>query len=195
MGNKGKTFETSVLTAEEVTSLMDACSKRAPTGKRDRALICFLWRSQLRISEALRLKPSDIQPDGTVRVQIGKGKKYRTVAVDQKCLDVLAVWMEARSHLDGVNGRQPVFCTLRGGKIATAQIREKLPKLAAKAGIEKRVHAHGLRRTGASEMVDEGISLLDIKEQLGHSSIATTDKYVQSINPKARLERMKQREW
>jgi len=57
--NKGQRLPPEVLTKEEVLALMEACSKRAPTGKRDRALICLLWRGQLRISEALKLKPAD----------------------------------------------------------------------------------------------------------------------------------------
>jgi integrase/recombinase XerD len=195
MNNKGRRLPPEVLTKEEVLALMDACSKRAPTGKRDRALICLLWRGQLRISEALKLKPADVDLEtGLVRVLVGKGGKSRTVGVDPKCCSVLGIWLEARSKL-GMNGHQALFCTLKGGRMDSTQIREKLPRLGAKAGITKRVHAHGLRHTGASELVEEGASLLEIQEQLGHSSAATTDRYLKQINPKARLERMRGREW
>jgi integrase len=54
-----------------VQRLMRACSNRAPTGIRNRALIVTLWRAQLRIGEALALKPSDIG-EGTIRVLRGK---------------------------------------------------------------------------------------------------------------------------
>ena len=116
------------------------------------------------------------------------------MGIDAKCCAVLAVWCEARSKL-GVNGHQALFCTLKGGRMDSAQIREKLPRLREKAGITKRVHAHGLRHTGASELVEEGASLLEIQEQLGHSNAATTDRYLKQINPRARLERMRSREW
>lgn len=193
--NKGQRLPPEVLTKEEVLALMEACSKRAPTGKRDRALICLLWRGQLRISEALKLKPADVDlHTGTVRVLVGKGGKFRTVGIDSKCCAVVGVWLEARAKL-GVNGHQALFCTLKGGRMDSAQIREKLPRLREKAGITKRVHAHGLRHTGASELVEEGASLLEIQEQLGHSNAATTDRYLKQINPRARLERMRSREW
>ena len=200
MNNKGRRLPPEVLTKEEVLALMEACSKRAPTGKRDRALICLLWRGQLRISEALKLKPSDVDLEtGLVRVLVGKGGKSRTVGVDPKCCSVLGVWLEARAKLGTVlrpiNGHQALFCTLKGERMSSAQIREKLPRLGEKAGITKRVHAHGLRHTGASELVEEGASLLEIQEQLGHSNAATTDRYLKQINPKARLERMRGREW
>lgn len=195
MNNKGRRLPPEVLTKEEVLALMDACSKRAPTGKRDRALICLLWRGQLRIREALKLKPADVDLEtGLVRILVGKGGKSRAVGIDSKCCAVLGVWLEARAKL-GVNGHQALFCTLKGGRMSTAQMREKLPRLGAKAGIANRVHAHGLRHTGASELVEEGASLLEIQEQLGHSNAATTDRYLKQINPKARLERMRSREW
>lgn len=193
--NKGKKFHAEPLSKEEVIALMDACSRRAPTGKRDRALICLLWRGQLRVSEALSLKPSDFDPAAcTLRVLYGKGGKSRVVVIDQQAADVLSAWIAVRAKL-GFNGHKPLFCTLKGGRIASAFLREKLPRLAAKAGIVKRVHPHGLRHTGASELVAEGVTLLDIQQQLGHSSAATTDRYLHALNPVARAERLRSRAW
>ncbi len=78
--NKGRKLPPEVLTADEVRALMDACSKRAPTGIRNRALIVLLYRGLLRIDEALSLKPKDLnRAAGTVRVLHGKGDKSRTV--------------------------------------------------------------------------------------------------------------------
>ena len=194
--NKGCKLPTEPLTRDEVVALMNACSKRAPSGKRDRALICILWRGQLRISEALSLKPSDFDSNKCqIRILQGKGRKSRVVVIDEQACAELQAWLSERSKLPGVNGHKPIFCTLRGGRIDSAQIREKFPKLGKKAGIAKRVHAHGLRHTGASELVEEGISLTDIQGQLGHSSAATTDRYLHSLNPAARAERMRGRTW
>ena len=107
---------------------------------------------------------------------------------------MLTAWLECRKRI-GLNGHRPVFCTLKGQPVSTAQVREMLPRRARRAGIEKRVHAHGLRHTGASEMVEEGIALLDIQHQLGHSSAATTDRYLHALNPVARAERLRSRTW
>ena len=54
--NKGRRLPPEILTPTEVNALMSACSKRAPTGVRNRALIALLYRGQLRLSEALSLK-------------------------------------------------------------------------------------------------------------------------------------------
>jgi site-specific recombinase XerD len=193
--NKGRKFPPEPLSADEVKALMNVCSRRAPTGIRDRALICILWRGQLRVSEALALKPADFDASkGTVRILRGKGGKDRVAIIDQQAVDVLAAWLERRKKL-GFSGHRPIFCTLKGGPVNSVQVRMMLKRRAAKAGIEKRVHPHGLRHTGASEMADEGISLKDIQHQLGHSNIATTDRYLHRLNPVARAERLRSRTW
>ena len=65
-----------MLTEPEAIALIRACSSRAPTGVRNRALIAVLWRSGLRISEALALELRDIDLEaGTLRVRHGKGDK------------------------------------------------------------------------------------------------------------------------
>ena len=68
-----------VLTPEEVRLLIDLSSRRSPTGVRGRALIALLYGSGLRISEALALRPKDVDLDGcAVRVHDGKGGRART---------------------------------------------------------------------------------------------------------------------
>ncbi|MCH8831577.1 MAG: tyrosine-type recombinase/integrase, partial [Chloroflexi bacterium] len=65
--NKDRTYPPEVLTEDEVKSLIRACSNRAPTGIRNRALIIVMYRAGLRLSEALALKPKDIDPQaGTI---------------------------------------------------------------------------------------------------------------------------------
>jgi len=193
--NRGRKFPAEPLTKQEVLALMNACSRRALTGKRDRALICLLWRGQLRISEALALKPADFDPEKcTLRVLRGKGRKSRVVVIDDQAAAVLGEWLAVRATLK-VSGHRPVFCTLKGGLIDPAQLREKLPRLAKKAGITKRVHCHSFRHSGASELAQEGVALIDIQHQLGHSAASTTDKYLHSLNPVARAERLRVRTW
>ena len=64
-----------------------------------------------------------------------------------------------------------------------------------KAGIERRVHPHALRHSFAFELASEGTPLHIIQCQLGHSSVATTDRYIRHLNPSAVVEAMKSRVW
>lgn len=194
MTNKGRKLPPEPLTADEVKKLIGVCSKRAATGVRNRALIVLLYRAGLRISEALALMPKDLDATaGTVRVLHGKGDKSRLVGLDAGAWAIVQLWIDKRAAL-GV-GKAPVFCTLAGEAIEPAYIRALLPRLARKAGIEKRCHAHGLRHTHASELANEGTPLHVIASQLGHSSVATTDRYIRHLAPSTVVKAMQAREW
>ena len=193
--NKGRKLPPEPLTEAEVAALIKKCSNHAPTGIRNRALIALLWRAGLRISEALGLLPKDLDPaQCTIRVLHGKGDKYRIVGLDAGAWALLERWIDRRRKLE-ISGRLPVFCTLDGRPLQASYVRNLLPRLARKAGIEKRVHAHGLRHTHASELRTEGIDLGVISKQLGHASIATTARYLDHINPQQVVETMRGRAW
>jgi len=193
--NKGKKLPPEVLTADEVRDLIQACSRRAPTGIRNRALIVLLYRVQLRISEALTLKPKDLDAkQGTVRIMHGKGDKARTVGLDSGAWAILQCWLDKRKAL-GITGHSRVICTLQGDPLLPSYVRTLCKRLGKKAGIEKRVHPHGLRHTGAFELANEGHPLHVIQQQLGHSSLATTDRYIRHLAPKDVIEAMRSREW
>ena len=193
--NRGKTYPPEILSEDEVRQLVRACSNRAPTGIRNRALITLLYRTGLRISEALSLYPKDLDSaEGRVLVRHGKGDKARVVGLDHESFAVIERWMDRRAKL-GLNGRQPVFCTLRGEPVKSPYVRSLLPRLAAKAGIEKRVHAHGLRHTHAAELAREGTPMNLIRAQLGHENLSTTSRYLDHIAPQELIDRMRSRTW
>ena len=155
----------------------------------------LLWRAGLRCSEGLALYPKDIDAQAhTVRVLHGKGNRSRTVGLDATAFAVIARWMDTRKAM-GINGRAPLFCTLKGGKLHTSYVRSLLPRLGAKAGIEKRVHAHGLRHSHAADLVREGVPVNLIQRQLGHASLAVTSAYLDHIAPEQVVAVIRDRTW
>jgi site-specific recombinase XerD len=193
--NKGRKLPPEPLSPDEVKALIRACSKRAATGIRNRAMIVVLYRAGLRISEALALLPKDLDAQAsTIRVLHGKGDHDRVVGLDAGAWAVVELWLHKRAAA-GITGRSPVFCTLKGKRVKPAYVRTLLPRLARKAGIDKRVHAHGLRHTHAYELATEGTPIHVIQAQLGHASVATTDRYIRHLNPAAVVEAMKARAW
>jgi site-specific recombinase XerD len=170
-----------ILTTAEVEALIAACSRRAPTGIRSAALIATLWRCGLRSAELLALHPTDVDLDrGLLHVLHGKGGRSRWVGLDPGTAALIARWLDARQKLIG-RRHATLYCTLQGGKIDTSQLRRTLPRLAARAGIQKRVHAHGLRHRFALDLDAEGASLTTIRDLLGHASAATTDAYLRRV--------------
>ena len=66
-----------------------------------------------------------------------------------------------------------------------------LQRLAQRAGIEKRVHAHGLRHSLAVELVRKGVHARDVQAQLGHKNLATTNVYLSGLLPQESLDRVR----
>jgi site-specific recombinase XerD len=193
--NKGRKFPPEVLTEVEVQNLIRAASNRAPTGIRNRALIAALYRGGLRLGEALDLSPKDVDLEaGTITVLHGKGDKSRIVGVDAGASAILARWVERRDAL-GIGPRCPLFSTLAGESLKPSYVRGMLRRLAKRAGIEKRVHPHGLRHARASELMMRGVPVPIIQRVLGHASLTTTQIYLDHIAPAEVIEVMKEGNW
>ncbi len=183
--NKGLRFPPEVLTPEEVFRLLAACDFGRYAATRNRALVIVGARAGLRCSEALSLYPKDVDLDrGRINVLRAKGRKHRVVAIDPGAAAVIRQWMDERSQL-GFDGRHPVFCVMRGPSAGLTlnypYVRALMKRLGQEAGIEKRVHYHGLRHTYASYLLDKGAPIHFIKRMLGHSSIAITEHYADHI--------------
>lgn len=186
------------LTREEAKKLLDACPD-TNCGLRDRALFATLYRGAMRIGATLRIRPADIDWERhLVTIQDDKANSGRVVPLDDGVMDILRIWSERRKSL-GINGHHPFFCTIdgetRGNSMASSHYRRRIKKLREKAGIEKRCHLHGLRHTGASELLEEGFDMATIARQLGHSHISTTSRYLHEIRPDLANEKLKEREW
>ncbi len=174
---KGTKYPVEPLTRSEVERLLQACSK-GPTGIRNRALLAVMWRSGLRVSEALALRPCDVEANA-IRILHGKGDQARVVGLDVVARALLDLWLAKRPNA------KSLFCTLQGAPVKTAYVRALMKRLAADAGIMKRCHPHQLRHTMAVDLVNERVPLNVISAQLGHHSLATTERYVNHLNPAA----------
>jgi len=171
---------------DDVEKLIAACNEGA-TGLRNRALLDLLHRSGLRIAEALGLMPSDLEP-GKVRVRHGKGDVARVAGIVGGGSAWLTAWLRERERL-GFNGRQRVFCTLKGEPISSRYIRALLGRLARKAGIDKPIRCHGFRH-GFATLLAEREPLRVVSAALGHAHVSTTDNYINRLTGGEAAERV-----
>ncbi|MBA7473104.1 Tyrosine recombinase XerC [subsurface metagenome] len=193
-GRKGKKYPIELLRSDEVVSLIDA-NRRCSTGVRNRSLIAVLWRSGLRLGEALALRARDIDlSTGKINVRSGKGGRQRICGTDTMTISLIEQWLAVRKEL-GINSRCQLFSTLKGGQIRQEYVRQMLSRLAARAGITKRVHAHALRHSFASELVNEGLPITEIRDSLGHKHLSTTAVYLNMIAPHERVKKLHDRKW
>jgi site-specific recombinase XerD len=163
-----------VLSADEVRRLFDVVS-HFPKHK---SLLMTLYGAGLRISEALGLKPADIDSSRMlIHVRGGKGNKDRMVTLSTQLLTALRDDWRARSSKDPKIWLFPQSSNpSRAMKSGTA---EKIVERAAKrAGITKRVSPHTLRHSYATHLLDAGVDLRTIQLLLGHTSLRTTALYM-----------------
>ncbi len=180
--NRGRQLPGEVLSPADVRALLQACNRGA-TGARNRALLVLLWRGGLRTAEALALRPGDLDAvAGLIHIRRGKGGRPRTVGLDPEAFAVVETWLPRRAKL-GVNGHQPLFCTLDGDSLDSGYCRAMLKRLARRAGITRRVHLHAFRYSHAVELVREGAPLPEVQAQLGHSSLSVTSRYLAHVTP------------
>jgi site-specific recombinase XerD len=131
--NKGRTLPPEPLSADEAERLIRAASGRCPTGQRNRAMLVCMYRGGLRCQEVLDLMPKDIDATaGTIRVLRGKGNKTRLVGIDSGAMAIIQRWLDTRGEL-GMNGRQRMFCTLKGKPVGSRYVRALLVWLQRRA--------------------------------------------------------------
>ena len=143
----------------------------------------MLWRAGLRIHEALALTEADLDHRrGALLVRRGKGGRRREVGMDDWAWEQLQPWIELRLELPV----GPLFCVIngptRGRPWSPAAARAELRRTAATAGVRRRFAPHQLRHAHAVEMAHEGVPLIVIQRQLGHSNLGITSIYLQGID-------------
>jgi len=152
-------------------------------GRRLRGLIVILWRAGLRIQEALALAEADMDHRrGALLVRRGKGGRRREVGMDGWGWEQLQPWLDTRLGLPV----GPRFCVIngptRGRHWSSAAARAELRRTAVAAGVRRRFAPHQLRHAHAVEMAREGVPLVVIQRQLGHSNLGITSVYLQGID-------------
>jgi site-specific recombinase XerD len=180
--NKRLRYPADPPTIQEIVTVM-RCAGDGVHGRRLRGLIVVLWRAGLRISEALALAEADLDPHrGSLLVRRGKGGRRREVGMDDWAWEQLEPWLQARVELPV----GPLFCIVNGptrGRPWTAgAARSELRRVAREAGVRRRFAPHQLRQAHAVEMAREGVPLIVIQRQLGHTNLGITSIYLQGID-------------
>jgi integrase len=180
--NKGLRYPADPPKVEEIIAVMRGAGDRA-NGRRLRALIVLLWRAGLRIHEALALTEGDLdQRRGSLVIRRGKGGRRREVGLDTWGWDEVRPWLVLRPELPVGALLCVTSGTTCGRHWSPAAARADLRRTAAAAGVRRRFAPHQLRHAHAVETAREGVPLIVIQRQLGHSNLGITSVYLQGID-------------
>jgi probable tyrosine recombinase xerC-like len=143
---------------------------------RDKALIMTILSSGLRASEILNLKEDDLYRRSLI-VSRGKGGKPRVTFIDPLTEKSIREYHHKR-EVDSVF----VFTNSFGKPLSRQYLSRMISETALRAGIKKRVSAHTLRHSFATNMLRKGARIEDVQPLMGHSSISTTRLYLHFTN-------------
>ena len=165
-----------ILTISEMEKLLSLPATDQFLGARDKAIFEVLYASGLRVSELCSLNIRDVDDD-FVHVK-GKGGKERIVPIARKAIDAIDHYLHNFRHTVDEQD-QALFISKTGNRIDRMTVWNRVKFYAKKGGIVKEISPHTFRHSFATHLLENGADLRIIQELLGHSSIATTDRYTQ----------------
>ncbi len=151
---------------------------------RDDAVLELLYGSGLRVAELCGLTPGDLDCAALTVTVWGKGSKQRRVPMSEPAVDAVTGWLR-KGRLRLVTEATPpdaAFLNRRGARLTPRDVRRIIDRRAAAP-----THPHALRHSFATHLLDGGADLRAVQELLGHSNLATTQRYTHVSKERLRV--------
>ena len=160
-----------VLTKEELSTFFNVIENY-----KFKTIFMLIYGSGLRVGEVVNLRVEDIDSKNMrIYVREGKGNKERYTILPKKSLEMLRkYWKKYRQH----KRRGRIFLSETGKAITIGVIREHFRKYRRKARLNEKITVHTLRHCFATDLIERGASILEVKELMGHSNIRSTMEYI-----------------
>jgi integrase/recombinase XerC len=144
---------------------------------RDRAILELLYGSGLRVSEVTSLVRDDLDLDGARVIVMGKGRKERRLPLSDFAVASVRAWLsEGRPHLVS-SPTEALFVNRKHKPMGPRDVRAMVQGYAGDLLPGRRVGPHTLRHSFATHLLEGGADIRAVQELLGHSSVATTQRY------------------
>jgi integrase/recombinase XerD len=164
-----------ILSPEEVRQFLSCVPRR-----KARTALTVCYATGLRVSEAIALKPTDIDSQRmTIRVTQGKGQKDRDVMLSEQLLSILRDWYRFARPTEWLFPG-----VIPGSHITRSGIENACTLAHERSGLSKPVTPHSLRHAFACHLLEYGTDLRTIQLLLGHRSLSTTARYLRLATSK-----------
>jgi integrase/recombinase XerD len=175
---------------DHVRALLAFCESRdAPECLRDHAMLRLLSSTGMRVGELVMVDVDDVDfPSGRVRV-VGRGNRVRSLPLEAATLASIRDYLDrarpflTRNAQDGEPGKEPLVVNQRGQRLTRQGFWLIMKGLVRDAGLPAIMTPHMLRHSFATHQIGEGLALEELRQLLGHASIATTQIYTQLAAP------------
>ncbi|NBO22363.1 hypothetical protein EBU94_03355 [bacterium] len=176
---------------DQLKSIFSVQNVNKRSGIRDKAILLLLYSTGLRVSELVALNVSDVNLKTGEFAVIGKGRKVRTVYLNETAKSALLKYLNVRKDTF-----KPLFLRYSGKqlenidedgeslRLTVRSIQRLVKKYAINAGISVDATPHTLRHSFATSLLSQGADLRSVQELLGHSNLSTTQIYTHVTNKK-----------
>ncbi len=169
-----------VLEHGEVSALLDGSGGHGDSSDdepvwrrlRDDAVLEVLYGSGVRVGELCGLDIDALDLAAGAITVWGKGGKERRVPLSAPAVEVLQAWLRVRPEVVDAKAGAAVFGNERGVRLSPRDVRRILDRRS-----QRPTHPHALRHSFATHLLDGGADLRVVQDLLGHSDVATTQRY------------------
>ena len=176
--------ELMVLTSKEVELLLSQPDISDIKGLRDKAMLEILYATGIKVSELISLQMEDVNLQLSF-IRCGSGDKERFIPIYPLAAKTIAMYLEkSRKFFVTQPNEKSLFVNVTGEKMTRQGFWKILKAYVGSAGIKKSITPHTLRHSFAAHLLENGADIHDIQLILGHSDIASTQRYAQFLKEK-----------
>lgn len=170
-----------IVTEDNIKLLLSQPNIKIKKGRRQLAILSLMYDAALRIDELLSLKVKDLNLNNfnVINVLNGKGNKQREIPISDDVSNILDIYINDYS----LTTEDYLFSNSRKEKLSSNAIRKiinKNIKLAKEqtSDFPDKINPHKFRHSKATHLINKGVSVIEIKEFLGHSDLSSTQIYI-----------------
>lgn len=172
-----------ILSGKDVDRLLNAPDVNTPKGCRDKAMLELLYATGIRGSELIELNLDDFQIKSGV-VCCHSGNVIRTIPVYKSAKNAVKDYLLRVYPYYSRNDNDALFINMNGSRLTRQGFWKIIKQYANELGLNDEITPHTLRHSFAAHLIENGASVEDVKEMMGHSDISSTQFYVQIVNNK-----------
>lgn len=182
--DKNEKKEMVVLTSKEVETILSQPDTSDIKGMRDKAMLEVLYATGIKVSELIGLNIEDFNAQLSF-IRCGTGEKERFIPIYPIAAKAVSLYLEKARKLFVTNtNERSLFVNVTGDRMTRQGFWKILKAYVSIAGIKKTITPHTLRHSFAAHLLENGADIHDIQTILGHTDIASTQRYAQYLKDK-----------